>query len=120
MKGMIPQTQNFSVRQIAELKAAGLITLGGHRKLKIYGSLNCTNAARYVAKGQYIQQRVLFASEQDAVDNGFRPCGCCMKEEYKVDDDPIKSYRNYYIKDKVRFAKWEPRAKIPSWFPKKV
>ena len=40
----------------------------------------------------------------------------CMKEEYKVGDDPIQSYRKYYIKDKVRFAKWEPRAKTPDWF----
>ena len=39
-----------------------------------------------------------------------------MKEEYKVGDDPIQSYRKYYIKDKVRFAKWEPRAKTPDWF----
>jgi hypothetical protein len=39
-----------------------------------------------------------------------------MKEEYKVDNDPIKSYRNYYIKDKVRFAKWEPHAETPKWY----
>ena len=23
---------------------------------------------------------------------------------------------DYYIKDKVRFAKWEPRAKTPKWY----
>ena len=45
----------------------------------------------------------------------------CMKDEYKIyqEDsrlDPVASYRNYYLKDKVRFAKWEPRANIPSWF----
>ena len=49
----------------------------------------------------------------------------CMKEEFKVFDsmgivDPIASYRNYYIRDKVRFAKWEPRAEIPKWFTKGV
>ena len=43
-----------------------------------------------------------------------------MKEEYKVGDDPIQSYRTYYIKDKVRFAKWEPRAKTPEWFTQGV
>jgi hypothetical protein len=51
---------------------------------------------------------------------GKTPFHICMKEEYKVDDDPVKSYRNYYIQDKIRFAKWEPRAKTPGWFPKKV
>ena len=47
---------------------------------------------------------------------GLTPFVVCMKEEYKIEDDAIKSYRNYYIKDKVRFAKWEPRAVIPQWF----
>ena len=47
---------------------------------------------------------------------GLTPFPICMKEEYKVDNDPIKSYRNYYIKDKVRFAKWEPHAKTPLWY----
>ena len=47
---------------------------------------------------------------------GRTPFPICMKEEYKVDNDPIKSYRNYYIKDKVRFAKWEPHAKTPLWY----
>ena len=51
---------------------------------------------------------------------GRTPFPICMKEEYKVGNDPIQSYRNYYIKDKVRFAKWEPRAKTPEWFLKKV
>jgi hypothetical protein len=30
--------------------------------------------------------------------------------------DVVASYRKYYIKDKVRFAKWEPHTKIPDWF----
>lgn len=47
---------------------------------------------------------------------GRTPFPICMKEEYKVGDNPIQSYRMYYIKDKVRFAKWEPRAKTPDWF----
>ena len=33
-------------------------TLGGHRKLKIYGRLDCPSASRYLAKGQYAQHRV--------------------------------------------------------------
>lgn len=49
----------------------------------------------------------------------------CMKDEYKVADEHgiinvVESYRNYYIKDKVRFAKWEPRASMPMWFKKGI
>jgi len=47
---------------------------------------------------------------------GRTPFPICMKDEYKVDNDPIRSYRKYYIKDKVRFAKWEPRSVTPGWF----
>ena len=47
---------------------------------------------------------------------GITPLPICMKEEYKVGNDTVASYRNYYIKDKVRFAVWEPRAKEPDWF----
>lgn len=39
----------------------------------------------------------------------------CMHEEYKINADPISSYRNYYKKDKVRFAKWKLN-NIPCWF----
>ena len=45
----------------------------------------------------------------------------CMKEEYKIFKeqgivDVVASYKNYYVKDKVRFAKWEPRSVTPTWF----
>lgn len=58
-------------------------TLGGHRKLKIYGRLDCPSAARYIAKGQYVQYRVYFADEQTAIEAGYRPCARCMPEEYR-------------------------------------
>lgn len=59
-------------------------TLGGHKKLKIYGRLDCPSAARYIAKGQYIQHRVFFADEDTAIAAGYRPCGVCMKKEYEL------------------------------------
>ncbi|MDE6788449.1 MAG: metal-binding protein [Ruminococcus sp.] len=57
-------------------------TLGGHRKLKIYGRLDCPSSLRHIAKGNYVRYRVFFADEETAVAAGFRPCGICMKEEY--------------------------------------
>ena len=58
-------------------------TLGGHRKIKIYRRLDCTSALRYIAKGQYVQHRVFFKDEADAIAAGYRPCGVCMKAEYQ-------------------------------------
>ena len=57
---------------------------GGHLKLKIYGRFDCSTANRAIEKGQYVQHRVFFADEETAIAAGFRPCGNCMKEKYKV------------------------------------
>lgn len=56
---------------------------GGHRKLKIYGRLDCPSALRFIAKGQYVKHRVFFADEITAVESGYRPCGVCLPEAYK-------------------------------------
>lgn len=58
-------------------------TLGGHRKDKIYGALNCAGAARWIAKGHYVKHRVFFADEQTAIAAGYRPCYECLREKYK-------------------------------------
>lgn len=58
-------------------------TLGGHRKDKIYGTLDCKGAARWIAKGHYVKQRVFFADEATAIAAGYRPCAGCLPEKYK-------------------------------------
>ena len=58
-------------------------TLGGHRKLKIYGRLDCPSALRYIEKGQYVKYRVFFADEETAIAAGYKPCAKCMPDEYK-------------------------------------
>jgi len=55
-------------------------TLGGHRKLKIYGRLDCPSALRHIAAGKYVQYRVFFRDEATALAAGYRPCGICMKD----------------------------------------
>jgi methylphosphotriester-DNA--protein-cysteine methyltransferase len=56
--------------------------LGGHRKTKIYGRLDCRAALRAIERGGYVTQRVFFASEADAVAAGYRPCAVCLPEAY--------------------------------------
>ena len=57
-------------------------TLGGHRKNKIYGRLDCAGAARWIAKGYYVKHRVFFADEATAVAAGYRPCAGCLPDRY--------------------------------------
>lgn len=33
-----------------------------------------------------------------------------------VENDPVQSYRNFYIADKIEFAKWNRGRKAPSWW----
>lgn len=55
---------------------------GGNKKLKIYGKLDCPSALRWIKEGYYVQNRVFFATEEDAIAAGYRPCGVCLPEKY--------------------------------------
>ena len=37
-----------------------------------------------------------------------------MPEQYKVPGDPVQAYRNFYVGEKLRFARWT-RRKRPAW-----
>lgn len=56
---------------------------GGHKKLRIYGKLDCKSALGFIAKGQYVNERVFFQDEITAITTGFRPCGNCMGKVYE-------------------------------------
>jgi len=56
--------------------------LGGNRRLKIYGRLDCPSARRALARG-YARRRVFFADEATAIAAGYRPCARCMPAEYR-------------------------------------
>jgi hypothetical protein len=57
-------------------------TLGGHRRGRIYGRLECPAALRALARGGYVRDRVFFADEQTAVAAGYRPCAVCLPDRY--------------------------------------
>ena len=61
--------------------------LGGHRRQRIYGRLDCPAALRAIARGgehgAYAGQRVFFADEAAARAAGYRPCAVCLREQYR-------------------------------------
>lgn len=67
-------------------------TLGGHRRSRIYGRLDCPSALQAIARGGYVAQRVFFADAAVAEQAGYRPCGVCLREAHRVwkrrRDDP--------------------------------
>ncbi len=62
--------------------AAG--TVGGHRRSRIYGRLDCPAALRAIAAGGYLRDRVFFEDEPTAIAAGFRPCAVCLPENYQI------------------------------------
>jgi hypothetical protein len=58
-------------------------TVGGHRRSRIYGRLDCPAARRALARGHYAAHRVFFLDEVTARRAGYRPCAVCLPEPYR-------------------------------------
>lgn len=60
-------------------------TVGGTRRGRLYGRLDCPSALRALARGSaYRLTRVFFADEPTAIAARYRPCAVCMPEAYRV------------------------------------
>jgi hypothetical protein len=57
--------------------------LGGHRRNKIFGRLDCLAALRAIARGGYVSHRVFFVDADTAKSAGYRPCATCMPDAYR-------------------------------------
>jgi methylphosphotriester-DNA--protein-cysteine methyltransferase len=66
-------------RRLKMLIDMGEIMIAANSKLKIYGTLNCSSGKR-----MKVENRVLFRSEAEAIESAYRPCGHCMREQYKA------------------------------------
>ena len=62
--------------------------LGGHRRARIYGRLDCPAAHRAIARGGYVRHRVFFLTEADARAAGYRPCAVCLPQAYAAWKQP--------------------------------
>lgn len=66
-------------RQVRKFIRQGAIQYAGYMPAKIYGLLSCSSGKRMKAKN-----RTFFTTEEEAIHAGYRPCGNCMKEKYKI------------------------------------
>lgn len=70
---------DLSSEEVRRLVKNGDILFGGNKPLHIYGTLHCKAGKRMKR-----ESRVFFKSEIEAILAGFRPCGQCMWEKYRV------------------------------------
>ena len=61
-----------------------------------------------------LQRYIDLLHNYDIPDIGLTKLTLAMPEEY-FDDDPVKAYRNFYIFEKTKFAKWEKGRPAPIW-----
>ena len=67
-----------------ELLSATPGTFGGHRRTRVYGRLDCPVALSLIRRGFDVRPtRVFFADEATAIAAGYRPCGACLREQYR-------------------------------------
>lgn len=60
------------------------VVYGGNFNLKIYGTLDCKSGKRMKK-----ENRVFFRTEEQAKTQGYRPCGHCMRTNYKTWKDGL-------------------------------
>lgn len=73
------KTDQDRKRKLGSLIRSGAISLAGYKKAKIYGLLNCSSGKR-----MKIENRVFFKDIKEAISYGYRPCGHCLPEPYKL------------------------------------
>jgi hypothetical protein len=63
-------------------------------------------------------QYSLIHSPKNISNSTMPPFAQAMPEQYK-NTDAVRAYRNYYIHEKSRFAKWKT-GNVPSWYTEGV
>jgi len=66
-------------KKLYQLIKKGDIICAGYMPGKIYGRLDCASGKRMSPAN-----RIFFKSALEAAATGYRPCGNCMREEYKL------------------------------------
>ncbi|MFK7793975.1 MAG: pyrimidine dimer DNA glycosylase/endonuclease V [Gammaproteobacteria bacterium] len=82
---------------------------------KLTKALNLEYKYRYQKDTNHKSIDVLKKIEHHQYDSyGLTPFAQAMPDKYKVTADAVSAYRMFYIKDKMRFAKWT-RRQPPKW-----
>ena len=97
---------------------------GNYMWLSLHGMELCREYTRRYGKVHKAEEihrwlnRVIPPTFEGTTDtpNGVTPFAIAMPEKYHVPGDAVQSYRDYYLGEKSRFAKW-PTDKIPGWWP---
>lgn len=78
-------------------------------------ALNREYRYRYASNADHRSLAVIDRIEgMEFASSGLTPFAQAMPEAYKVAGNPVQAYRNFYVAEKMGFAKWTKR-KMPGW-----
>tara|TARA_A100001201_G_scaffold23240_2_gene26411 strand:+ start:10118 stop:10636 length:519 start_codon:yes stop_codon:yes gene_type:complete len=82
----------------------------------IHGDALCKEYTKRFGKDHACENGIyhLYAMSKMIPEGGMTPFPQCMPDEYKVEGNSIKAYRQYYHSKK--FAKWEKGTLAPYWW----
>jgi methylphosphotriester-DNA--protein-cysteine methyltransferase len=63
--------------QLRNLIRKKMVLFAGNQRLKIYGTFDCSSG-----KSMKNENRIFFKDEAEAIGEGYRPCGCCLRKKY--------------------------------------
>ena len=70
-----------------------------------------------IHKCQELVDGELSNTPTELLNTGLTPFAQAMPDQYRVIGDPVTAYRNYYLGEKARFAKWK-LGNTPFWWAK--
>lgn len=83
--------------------------------LRLARALNHEYQYRYRTPKDHNSLAVINVIEDVTFDsNGLTDFPQAMPAQYKVPGDPVRAYRNFYVAEKLRFARWT-RRRQPAW-----
>ncbi|HMG89315.1 MAG TPA: Ada metal-binding domain-containing protein [Chryseolinea sp.] len=71
--------KKLSDAEVRSLIHGNKITYAGNIPAKIYGTLTCSGGKRMKK-----ENRTFFVDRNEAILAGFRPCGKCLHQEYRI------------------------------------
>jgi len=89
-----------------------------YRWLVSHGVELCREYTRRYGKTHKCQEVIKWVSATPLfiLDDDETPQPQCMPDEYKVLDNVVQAYKNYYIGAKSKIAQWNKSRSVPAWY----
>jgi hypothetical protein len=90
-----------------------------YRWLHLHTVALCHEYSNRYAKQHRLEDKFVYLDGNPSPIGSLTPPAQAMPIEFKVYNDPVQAYRNYYINSKSRFAEWR-YSPTPAWYSQAI